>query len=78
METKTQTTYTAEQCRRDFTPKLKRAQVLEIGRKFGFSAHLMRQLIEGPEATIKREVYAGQARGYFNLEDVLRQLRQAP
>ncbi|HEY1053432.1 MAG TPA: hypothetical protein VGE39_26855 [Prosthecobacter sp.] len=64
----------AEECRRLFKPKLKRGEVLALGERYGISKTTMRALIEGAGAPVKREVYGGQTRGYFDREQLIRQL----
>lgn len=57
-----------------FPPKLKRAQVMEMGGAFGIGVWTMRCLIEGKEAVVRVEKYAGQKRGYFDREKLIEQL----
>lgn len=63
--------YTTTQAKADYPPQLRRAAVLELGAKFGFTERTMRTLIEGPEAAIKSHKFGKQVRGYFNRDDVL-------
>jgi len=66
--------YTPTQAKADYPPQLRRAAVLELGSKFGFSLSSMRVLIEGPEAPIKSHRFGTQIRGYFARDDVLNAL----
>lgn len=70
-------TYTPEQARHDYRPLIKRGEVMELGRRLGITATTMRLMIEGEDAPIKRQTFAGQQRGYFKLEDVLGQIAPA-
>lgn len=65
-------TYTPEQARLDYRPLIKRGEVVEIGRRLGFTERTMRLMIEGEDAPVKRQTFAGQSRGYFKLDDVLK------
>lgn len=64
----------AEKCRGVFPPKLKRAQVMEMGAQFGITEWTMRCLIEGKGAVVKVEKFGGQKRGYFDRERLIEQL----
>lgn len=73
--------YTADQARKDYPLKLRRAAVLEMAARFGYSENSVRKLIEGRKATeteaavapvLQRKTFVGQTRGYFDREEVLR------
>ncbi len=66
--------YTPSQAKAEYPPQLRRAAVLELGSKFGFSLSSMRTLIEGETAPIKSHKFGKQKRGYFNRDDVLNAL----
>lgn len=66
--------YSPAQARADFPPQLRRAAVLDLGARFGFTIPTMRALIEGPDASIKSQKFGTQKRGYFAREDVLNAL----
>lgn len=74
MKTTTKESSNAERCRKLFSPKLKRAQVMELGAAFGITEWTMRCLIEGEGAVVKLEKFAGQKRGYFDREKLIEQL----
>ncbi len=74
MSANTNTQTNAERCRKLFPPKLKRAQVMEMGAEFGITAWTMRCLIEGPGAVVKVEKFANQKRGYFDRDRLIEQL----
>lgn len=65
-------TYTPEQARLDYKPLIKRGEVMELGARLGITESTMRLMIEGEDATVKRQTFGGQSRGYFKLDDVLK------
>lgn len=65
------TDYTITKAKAEYTPQLRRAAVLEMGAKFGFTTRTMRALIEGPDASIKSHKFADQTKGYFHRDEVL-------
>ncbi len=67
-------TYTAERARQEYPLKIRRAALIEMGLRFGFSESSMRDLIEGETATLKSRKFGTQKRGYFDREEALQVL----
>jgi hypothetical protein len=65
------TTYNREKALRDYRPKMRRAQVIELGRRFGVSGSTMRKMMQGEKPAIPRIVYNGDTRGYYDRDVVL-------
>lgn len=61
---------------RKFPVRMRRGQVLELGREIGLSERTVRSLIEG--GPIKGIVYAGTTRQYFDRDQVIRALFEQP
>lgn len=68
------TNYTLIQAKADYPPQLRRAGVIELGSRFGFTVKTMRTLIEGPEAIIKGHTFGNQKRSYFHRDEILETL----
>ncbi len=62
--------YTADQARREFPPRLRRAAVLQLARHFGISPGTVRKLMAAK--TISPIHYPGHGRAYYDLENALR------
>lgn len=69
--------YTAERARQDYPLKIRRAGLIEMGLRFGFTEATLRALIEGETATLKSRKYGTQKRGYFDREEALKVLTAA-
>lgn len=81
----TEIAYTAEQARRDFPQRMRRSQVMELGRRFGFGKRMLRILMEAPKdeegnptgkpAALVGIVYPNTTWNYYDRETVMEVLR---
>ena len=69
--------YTADRARQDYPLKIRRAGLIEMGLRFGFTESTLRDLIEGESATLKSRKYGNQKRGYFDRDEALRTFADA-
>ena len=69
--------YTAERARQDYPLKIRRAGLIEMGLRFGFTERTLRALIEGETATLKSRKFGNQKRGYFDRDEALKTLTDA-
>lgn len=57
-----------------YPPRMRRGQVIELGRKLGLSDYAVRKLIEGEAAPVRGIVYPGTQKQYFDRADVVQSL----
>jgi len=69
--------YTAEEARRDFAPRVRYGDLLLMGQRFGLSEKTVRKLCEGQGAPVRKVIYPGSVRAYYDRDEAVRVFLQS-
>lgn len=66
--------YTAADAQQEYPPKMRRGQVMELGRKVGVGEWTMKSLLDPGGRVISRIVYPGTTRAFYDRSEVIKAL----